>query len=426
MRRRLNILAVAVTAMMAIAFLIPLLGLVSDIVRDRALGAAEQDAQLVAQLITTASDALEPSDSIAVLAPNGILNGREISVATDDGRVGGSPIPIGEDLSRAFAGSATNAPVEGGRAVVVPAFQVDGDTAVVRIFVSDEELSAGVGTARLILLTLSIVLVAIAALISDRLARTIVGPVEDLSRASAELAAGNLDARVAPGGPPEIVEVGHSFNRLAGEVAALLQAERETAADLSHRLRTPLTAARLDAEQLHDEAAREVMMSDLDNIERSVDHAIEVLRAPGRAVAARSVIEQVVLSRAEFWEALATEQGRAAVTNIPQTSTVIALTEDDLVAAVDALVGNVFNHTPEGVAYSLTVSTDNGMAKLRVEDGGAGFADVGLARRGASAAGSTGLGLDIARRTAELAGGTMKLGTSHLGGAAVELTFGRR
>ena len=423
MRLRLNLLAIAVTSMMAVAFLIPLLGLVADIVRDRALGAAEQDAQLVAQLITTSADVAEPTDALAVLAPSGLLNGRAISVATQDGRVAGAPIPADQSLESAFAGAATNSAVPGGRAVLVPAIQVGGNTAVVRVFVTDEEMTAGVTTARLVLVSLSVVLVAIAVLATDRLARAIIAPVEELSRASADLAEGNLDARVSPSGPPEIVEVGQRFNRLAGEVEALLQAERETAADLSHRLRTPLTAARLDVEGIDDPATREVMMADLDNIERSVDHAIEVLRAPGRAVAAKSAVEPVVRDRVAFWEPLAAEQGRSATAHLPDTRTPVAVAEDDLVAAIDALIGNVFTHTPDGTDFQLTVEITNEFATVRVEDAGPGFADLSLEARGASAGGSTGLGLDIARRTAELAGGSIALGRSPLGGASVQLIF---
>jgi signal transduction histidine kinase len=293
----------------------------------------------------------------------------------------------------------------------------------VRVFVTDSELTSGVATARLALVSLSVVLVAIAVLITDRLARAIVAPVEELSRASAELAAGNLEARVSPGGPPEITEVGQRFNRLAGEVAALLQAERETAADLSHRLRTPLTAARLDAEGIADGEARATMMADLDNIERSVDHAIELLRAPGRAVAAKSVLEEVVAERVAFWEPLAAEQDRTVSMRLPESRTVVAVAADDLIAAVDALIGNVFTHTPDGSEFMLTVEATPGFAAVRVEDAGPGFGDRSLAARGVSAAGSTGLGLDIARRTAELAGGAMTLGESPLGGASIQLTF---
>ncbi len=43
-----------------------------------------------------------------------------------------------------------------------------------------------------------------------------------------------------------------ALNELAGRVEVLLAAERESVADLSHRLRTPLTALRLRAEAVDD------------------------------------------------------------------------------------------------------------------------------------------------------------------------------
>ncbi len=426
MRRQLNLLALAITSMLAIAFLIPLLGLVSDITRDRALDAAEQDAQLVSQLLSATSASLDPAAALSTFAPDGKLNGRPISVATSDGRVVGSPIPTTEDLSAAMAGAASNDPVAGGRAVLVPSVQQGGRTAVVRIFVANEELTSGVGSARAILVGLSLALVGISVFMTDRLARRMVRPVEDLSAASAELAAGDLTARVKPTGPTEIVEVGQQFNRLAGEVASLLQAERETAADLSHRLRTPLTAARLDAERIADVADREAMMRDLDAIERSVDHSIKALRGAGRVVAATSFLEVVAANRVAFWEALAEEQGREFRVHLPQSRTKVGVAEDDLVAAIDALIGNVFAHTPEGTPYELSVEINDDTASLRVNDQGPGFAPQNPQRRGISTGGSTGLGLDIARQTATLAGGRMEARNGDSGGATVTLTFARR
>jgi len=58
-----------------------------------------------------------------------------------------------------------------------------------------------------------------------------------------------------------------------------------------------------------------------------------------------------------------------------------------------------------------------------VQDAGPGF-DPSAGARGVSGAGSTGLGLDIARRTAESAGGTLTVDRSPLGGARVTVTLG--
>ena len=73
-------------------------------------------------------------------------------------------------------------------------------------------------------------------------------PIAELARVSQRLADGDLEARADPAGPPEVREVAGSLNYLAGRIRELIWQERETFADLSHRLRTPLTALRLEAE----------------------------------------------------------------------------------------------------------------------------------------------------------------------------------
>ncbi|GAB3849729.1 hypothetical protein GCM10029963_34740 [Micromonospora andamanensis] len=61
---------------------------------------------------------------------------------------------------------------------------------------------------------------------------------------------------------------------------------------------------------------------------------------------------------------------------------------------------------------------------LTVADEGPGITADSV-RRGASRAGSTGLGLDIARRAAQASGGRLELGEREGGGAEVTLWLGR-
>jgi signal transduction histidine kinase len=66
------------------------------------------------------------------------------------------------------------------------------------------------------------------------------------------------------------------------------------------------------------------------------------------------------------------------------------------------------------------------LVELVVEDDGPGFPDGAAAvGRGTSYGGSTGLGLDIVRRTAEASGGRVELGTGPAGGARVTVVLGR-
>ena len=98
----------------------------------------------------------------------------------------------------------------------------------------------------------------------------------------------------------------------------------------------------------------------------------------------------------------------------------VRLSEQDAAAAVDVLLGNVFSHTPEGTPYAVTVDRHDDRVRLVIDDGGPGMPDAATAvERGASAVGSTGLGLDIATSSARAAGGGLFVARAPLSGARV-------
>jgi len=83
-------------------------------------------------------------------------------------------------------------------------------------------------------------------------------------------------------------------------------------------------------------------------------------------------------------------------------------------------------HTPDGTAFAVHLNPrDGGGGRLVVSDTGPGLPDgTAILRRGVSGAGSTGLGLDIARRGAQQAGGRLTLSRSDRGGLDVVLELG--
>ncbi|MDJ0952502.1 MAG: HAMP domain-containing sensor histidine kinase [Acidimicrobiia bacterium] len=426
MRARLNLVVGAVTAMVVIAFLVPLTLVIRDLAADRAGTAAQNQAEAIAQFIALQAPVASTDEVIANVPATEEDFPTSYVVATAEGqRVIGEPLPTGETIDAALGGAAFRARVNGGEAVYTPVLlPATGETVVVRVFVSDEELSEGVARSTAILMLLGLALVAIAVGVADWLGRSMVQPVKDLSATAATLGRGNLEARVDPSGPPEIQEVGIELNELADRIVRLLRMEREAAADLSHRLRTPLTAVKLDAEALQPGPGADRLREDLDELERTVDFVINEARRPIRADSDRSCdLGAVAATRVEFWTALAEEQGRQLEYMADGQTAMVTVGADDATAMIDALIGNVFAHTEDGVDFTVAVAViDDANVMLIVDDDGPGFSE-DLAERGLSAGGSTGLGLDIAARTASSGGGALIIGTSGSGGGRVTVTM---
>ncbi len=407
MRRRVLLLVGATTSLVLIAFLLPLALLIRDVAADRAVQAATVRAQSLSALVAT-TDGEARALSVAQVDPTA-------TVFLADGTRLGVPAERTSLVELAFRGASESSDVPGGREIVFAVGGPTGTIAVIRAFVPDARLSDGVGRAWLLLAGLGVVLLGVSLVVADRLARSLVRATISLAAVSHRLARGELDARADPAAPGEIGVVATALNGLAARIADLLREERETIADLSHRVRTPLMALRLDAEALDRPDDAERIGTGVDAVQRAVTLVIEQARRRGDDPAGVA-----------FWLVLAEDTDREVGVDVPGGPLPVAVPRADLEAGVDALLGNVFAHTPDGTGFRVALEArPEGGARLVVADAGPGM-DAAAVRRGSSGSGSSGLGLDIARRMAEASGGGLRIGASEHGGLLVTVDLGSR
>jgi signal transduction histidine kinase len=412
-------LALAVTSMVAIAFLIPLALMAREIARERAIADAHQQAAGVVAVLTVSAE--RDIVSRAVAATDAGAAGH-VAVYLPDQQAVGTPRAAPNDvgLVRERRQSIT-APLPHGVAYLQPVALDGGRTAVIEVYVPDSELSRGVVPAWLAIAGLAVLLVGGSTLVADRLGARLVAAARGLARTSRAFGAGELGARVEPTGPPELVEAGTAFNTMADRVIAFMDTERELAADLSHRLRTPLAALQLDAERLPATEVGDRVRDAVRALEDEIDAIIRSARQPtvDRAQDSTDLVE-VLADRLAFWAVLAEDHQRPWRVRGAERPVWVPVPRADLVSAIDALLGNVFEHTPQGTAFQIAVSERH----LVVEDAGPGIFDVTTAlRRGSSGSGSTGLGLSIVRRVAGNAGGAVHVDRGELGGARITLSL---
>ncbi len=422
MRLRISLLVVATSSLVLVSFLVPLAVVLRTLAADRAVSAATAEAQWMAPLVPTL-----PADSLRLTVDQvDAQTDTPVTVFLPSGTELGWPAPVSQAVRLARHGRSFSAQAPGGEQVLVAVQGMTGGTAVIRAFVPDSVLRHGVTRAWLLLGAVGLLLLVLSVLVADQLARSLVRPLTALARASDRLAAGDLSARAAVAGPPEVRRAGAGLNRLAVRIGELLAHERETVADLSHRLRTPLTALRIDAESLRDSAEMERLLADVGSVERTVSEIIREARRPG--VGSAPVIcdaAKVIAERVAFWWPLAEDQDRRMTVDLARGTVPVLVAADDLATCVDILLGNVFAHTPEDAAFAVRLSRRaGGGAWLVVADDGPGFGRADPTPRGHSSGGSTGLGLDIARRIAEASGGALVIGRSPSGGGSVTLGLG--
>ncbi|MGW4751431.1 ATP-binding protein [Streptomyces chartreusis] len=435
MRWALVKVCLAVTTMVVVAFAVPLGLVIREMARDRAFSNAEREAAAVAPAlsITTDRDQLE-----RVVASAGSDSGMAVHIPASSDKASGGTSAVDLGRQRAAAadiatvrrlGRASTSDVPGGSTLLQPVALSSGEIAVVEVFVPDAEVTNGLTTAWTVLAGVGLALIVGSVAVADRLGVRMVRPAQRLVEGAHELGEGKLGARVPEEGPTELRLAAVAFNSMADQVVQLLANERELAADLSHRLRTPLTVLRLNAASLGDGPAAEQTRTAVAQLEREVDTIIRTAReAKPQTVAAGPGAgcdaAEVVRERMAFWSALAEDEGRKVRVAGVERPVRIPVARADLAAALDALLGNVFRHTTEGTAFAVDVHNGEDAVIVLVSDAGPGISDpeAAMARgRGSGSAGSTGLGLDIVRRLAESTGGDVRIGSSVLGGTEVRI-----
>ncbi|MFJ9643170.1 ATP-binding protein [Streptomyces sp. NPDC101206] len=445
MRRSLAGVALAVTSMVALSFLIPLAALVMSLVKEQGVTAAEQRAAALAPVLTLTTDPAALRESAASLDAAEHL----VVHLPDSGPLGSSRAPAAL-LERAQKGrESISREVPGGWICLQPVVLPGDRVAVIENFVPEEELTRGVMESWAVMCFLAVGLIAGSVLVADRLGAKVVRSSKRLAQASHALGQGDLETRVDPMGPRELRDAGVAFNAMAHRMTELLAVERELVADLSHRLRTPLTALHLASERMAGtpESARvEAAVGELETELQAIIAAARTplavgpmgqgmlgtetptasgVRAAGTPEGAgpRCEVADVVRRRTAFWAVLAEQQDRSCSVDLTPEPTAVGLSDDDIAAVVDALIGNIFRHTAPGTPFGVHVVRTAQTVELVLEDGGPGIPEPERALSRGSSTGSTGLGLDIAQRAATATGGSMRIGRSPLGGAHITVTF---
>jgi signal transduction histidine kinase len=222
--------------------------------------------------------------------------------------------------------------------------------------------------ARLSLAALSALLVSIA--LAWWLASTITRPMVEITRASEEMARGNLDPDLAlPETQDEVGRLSKAFTTMAREVARSHRTMRDLLANVSHDLRTPLTSisgfagALVDGTLSGPEGAHEagrVIGEEAERMRRLVEDLLYLSSIEtGDLALQRDPIDLAELARAAQARFLfrAHESGINFDVNAPELVSILG-DAHRIGQVLDNLIENAFKYTPPTGDVDVSVQTE--------------------------------------------------------------------
>jgi signal transduction histidine kinase len=282
-----------------------------------------------------------------------------------------------------------------------------------------------------------LIAIAVSVVLAIILARTIYRPVQRVTEAAEKIAQGHYEQQVPVTGPKEVKRLALRFNQMTRQVQQSQQRLRDFVADVSHELRSPLTAIRGFAQAMVDGTVRDseshsrsaqIIQDESMRMIRLVDDLLELSRIEsGQIQMSREPVDVAGLAQHchELFAIRAQEKGVILKMELEQVPSIVG-DIDRLEQVFSNLLDNALKHTPRGEQVIISAQQASAdLVKVTVADTGPGIAPEELPRvferfyqaDARAGKGGTGLGLAIAREIVRAHGGDIEARNASGGGA---------
>jgi signal transduction histidine kinase len=229
--------------------------------------------------------------------------------------------------------------------------------------------------------------------------------------------------------PSEVRPLVSAVNKALDRLDEGFRVQREFTADAAHELRTPLSILRARVETLDDPRVAEALHSDIEAMSRVVGQLLDIAELEAFTIdpSERADLQAACAEVAEFVAPLALEQGREVALLGAAAPVWVKGNAEMIKRAIRNLAENAIRHAPKATLVEFVVE-ENGT--VRVQDRGPGISNEERElifqrfwRRNRNQQGSSGLGLSIVQRIAELHGASIDVQNRMAGGAQFSLAF---
>jgi signal transduction histidine kinase len=407
MRRRLVIAIAGVAGVAVLLFALPLAFVLQRSYRDEELLRLQRDTDAATRGIDLSNGT---PDRIELPSFGG-----QLGVYSRVGvRIAGTGPPVADQATRsalrarAPIGTASN----GHLLVAVPLLSGEFVTGAVRAQRGQGAVARRVHRAWLALGGLGAGVIALAVLAALALGRRLSRPLDTLAGAARRVGEGDFAARASPTGIAEIDDVGAALNGSSRRIGELIGRERTFSADISHQLRTPLAALRLELESLALEAPEHApeltaALTQVDRLQGTIDTLLAVARGGAPSGERTTDLKQALRGIESVWHGPLAASGRPLHTTTDVEPAIAAISPAVLDEILEILMQNARTHGTGAVTVAVRAVGDT--FALEVSDQGSGFGlDAEEAFRRGSGTGH-GIGLALARSLAHAEGARLQI-----------------
>lgn len=419
LRARVQTSIVAVTALAVLVFAVPLAIAVRSVDYNQAVTALQRDATRVTAVVPDTIAA----NGDALRLPAGLPADLTVGVYTITGQLIDYHGPATSALAAAAADGQVHTGIEGADlAVSAPVPSDQAVAATVRVSVDYDQVTDDTLRTWVEMVLLGAIVIGMAWLLARRQGRRVAAPLERLTVSARALGDGDFTIRPQRSQVSEADALAEAIEATAGRLGRLLRRERAFSTQVSHQLRTPLTALLLGLESAlsrPDADLRAAMATALRRGERlhaTIEELLQLARENPADETAPLPVRDLLDAVHDHWAPAFAERGRALLVSYPPDLPEVRGSTTAVRHVVEVLVDNALVHGAGGTTVTAHAVADG--LRIEVTDDGAGLADPDLAfaprtpdrdARAGSPPNTHGIGLALARSLAEAEGGRLLL-----------------
>lgn len=303
------------------------------------------------------------------------------------------------------------------RAYVAPLTSKGKVIGVIELAQSLRQVDATLTALATLIIVTSAAALAIAAMGGAFLARVALAPIDRVTTTAQKITrARDLGRRIkVPNSADEVGRLGATFNEMLARIEELFRGQQRFVADVSHELRSPLTAVRGNLDLLKRGAANDpveraevlgAIDTEVERMSRLVSDLLLLARSDAGVPIIKHPVELDTLLLEVYRQTQLTAKG-VKVSLGAEDQAIVMGDRDRLKQVLLNLVDNALKYTPPGGEVKLSLTKDDNWVYIAVQDTGIGIAPENIPhlfdrfyrvdRARSRDAGGTGLGLAIAK-----------------------------